>query len=297
MDLVLLLAGRVRNIHFLFYLDTDTALSVAGEMVEQLELADHDVAFIAELIDYLIMKLLPGWKPSSDYSSSGARTPHDVSPVFEDGKTLMGCPWDLMLTSDPAGSVVEQDVMSGVNTTCPQEGVVCNNPDSNICHGDCNSSPSLANLEDEHSEASVASEILVEDASNKNEKASESVDCHIEGSYKGLSGSFSELELRDTYYDDCRFQGIDSSGAECIMDEFAKNSLPVLSGKSNLMSLTSSCSSLPEANKDIDVDLKLELDAIEAQYQHWFQELSRMREEALEATKKRWLAKKKLAVH
>ncbi|KAE7999330.1 hypothetical protein FH972_003772 [Carpinus fangiana] len=281
--------SRVRNIHFLFYLDTDTAISVAGEMVEQLELADHDVAFIAELIDYLIMKLLPGWKPSSDYYSSGVGTPSDVSPVFGDDKTLMACPWDMMLTSDPAGSVVEQDVIPELNT-CPQEGIVCNNPDSNICHGDCNSSPSSANLEDQHSEASVASEILVEDASTKNEKASESVDCHIEGSYKGLSGSFSELELRDTYYADCRFQGIDSSGAECIMDEFAKNSLPVLSKESNLRSLTSSCEAL-------DVDLKLELNAIEAQYQHWFQELSRMREEALEATKKRWLAKKKLAVH
>ena len=289
MDLVLLLAGRVRNIHFLFYLDTDTAISVAGEMVEQLELADHDVAFIAELIDYLIMKLLPGWKPSSDYYSSGVGTPSDVSRVFGHDKTLMACPWDMMQTSDPAGSVVEQDVISELNT-CPQEGIVCNNPDSNICHGDCNSSPSSANLEDQHSEASVASEILVEDASTKNEKASESVDCHIEGSYKGLSVSFSELELRDTYYAECRFQGIDSSGAECIIDEYANNSLPVLSKESNLMSLTSSCEAL-------DVDLKLELNAIEAQYQHWFQELSRMREEALEATKKRWLAKKKLAVH
>ncbi|KAL2490553.1 Serine/threonine-protein kinase WNK8 [Abeliophyllum distichum] len=29
--------GRVRNIHFLFYLEADTALAVAAEMVEQLE--------------------------------------------------------------------------------------------------------------------------------------------------------------------------------------------------------------------------------------------------------------------
>ncbi|KAJ7961746.1 putative Kinase [Quillaja saponaria] len=110
--------GQVRNIHFIFYLDSDTAVSVAGEMVEQLELADHDVVFISEFIDDLIMKLLPGWKPSSDYSST---------------------------------------------------------------------------------------------------------------------------------------------------------------------------------DKDIDLELKLEFDAIETQYQRWFQELSRMREEALEATRKRWIAKKKLA--
>ncbi|KAM3327522.1 hypothetical protein P3S68_033943 [Capsicum galapagoense] len=66
-------SGRVRNIHFNFYLYTDTALLVAVEMVEHLELADHDVDFIADFIDYLIMKILPSWKPS-DYFSSGGRS-------------------------------------------------------------------------------------------------------------------------------------------------------------------------------------------------------------------------------
>ncbi|KAF5464501.1 hypothetical protein F2P56_014574 [Juglans regia] len=299
-------SGRVRNIHFLFYLDTDTALSVAGEMVEQLELADHDVAFISEFIDYLIMKLLPGWKPSSDYSSSGAVTPCGISPVIEDGKTLMTCQWDSMLTGGPAGLVVEQDVLSE-SSMCPQdggvqaeEGSVCNNADSTICHGDYNSSPGLANFEDQHSQASVASDILVEASSTKHGNAAESIDCNIDESHKRLSWSFSELELGDTYYDDCRFQRMDSSGTECVVDEFSKTSelsFPVLSGKSKMMSLTSSCSSLSLEDKDIDVELKLELDAIESQYQNLFQELSQMREEAMEATKRRWMARKKLAVH
>lgn len=55
--------GRVRNIHFLFYIDGDTAFSVSSEMVEQLELADQNVKFIAELIDLLLLNLLPNWKP------------------------------------------------------------------------------------------------------------------------------------------------------------------------------------------------------------------------------------------
>lgn len=300
-----ILAGRVRNIHFLFYLDTDTALSVAGEMVEQLELADHDVAFIAEFIDYLIMKLLPGWKPSSDYSSSGAVTPCGISSVIEDGKTLMTCPWDSMLASDPAGLVVEQDVLSELSMfpqdvgVQAEEGSMCNNnDDSTICHGDYNP-PGLANFED-HSQASVASDILVEDASTKYENISESIDGNIDGIHKRLSWSFSEPELGDTYYDDCRFQQMDSSVTECVVDEFtktAKLSFPVLSGKSKMMSLTSSCSSLSLEDKDIDVELKLELDAIESQYQNLLQELSQMREEALDATKRRWMARKKLAVH
>lgn len=55
--------GRARNIHFIFYLDSDTAMSVSSEMVEQLELAEHNVKFIAELIDLLLTTLIPDWKP------------------------------------------------------------------------------------------------------------------------------------------------------------------------------------------------------------------------------------------
>lgn len=74
------------------------------------------------------------------------------------------------------------------------------------------------------------------------------------------------------------------------MTEFSKNS--------NFMipSLTNN-SSLNLAKKDIDLELKFEIDAIESHYQHWFQELSRLKLEALEASKRRWIAKKKLIVH
>ncbi|KAJ3680156.1 hypothetical protein LUZ60_016434 [Juncus effusus] len=63
------LAGEARNIHFLFFLDSDTALSVASEMVEQLELEDYDVAFIADFIDFLLINLVPDWRPISEASS------------------------------------------------------------------------------------------------------------------------------------------------------------------------------------------------------------------------------------
>ncbi|VVA98140.1 unnamed protein product [Arabis nemorensis] len=54
--------GRVRNIHFLFYQDGDTASKVSSEMVEQLELTDQNVTFIAELIDILLVNMIPTWK-------------------------------------------------------------------------------------------------------------------------------------------------------------------------------------------------------------------------------------------
>ncbi|KAI3796486.1 hypothetical protein L1987_39157 [Smallanthus sonchifolius] len=52
-------SGRVKNIDFLFYLKTKTALSVAREMVEHLELAKNDVPFIAELINNSVTRILP----------------------------------------------------------------------------------------------------------------------------------------------------------------------------------------------------------------------------------------------
>ncbi|CAA0280715.1 unnamed protein product [Arabidopsis thaliana] len=54
--------GRVRNIHFLFFQEGDTASNVSSEMVEQLELTDKNVKFIAELIDVLLINLIPNWK-------------------------------------------------------------------------------------------------------------------------------------------------------------------------------------------------------------------------------------------
>ncbi|EOA30220.1 hypothetical protein CARUB_v10013342mg [Capsella rubella] len=54
--------GRVRNIHFLFYQEGDTASKVSSEMVEQLELTDQNVTFIAELIDILLVNMIPTWK-------------------------------------------------------------------------------------------------------------------------------------------------------------------------------------------------------------------------------------------
>ncbi|XP_061370074.1 probable serine/threonine-protein kinase WNK10 isoform X2 [Gastrolobium bilobum] len=298
------LCGRVRNIHFLFYLETDTAVSVASEMVENLELADHDVAFIAELIDYLIMKLLPGWKPSSDYASSGGLSPCGGSPTLGDGQTLMPSPWGSVLTSVPSELAYDQDNFSALDTT-QREGfagaeVSCmfNIADNDIFEGEYSSSPSLSSLEDQYSQASAVSEIVVEDACMKNDNR---LDFDVDVSYKGLSWSASELELGDAYFEDFKLRTTDCSAGEgIVINEFSKNSHSTdrdFFGTSNVISLTSSCSSLSLADKDIDLELKLELDAIESQYRQWFQELSRMKFEALEATRKRWTAKKKLVFH
>ncbi|KAK2650028.1 hypothetical protein Ddye_017517 [Dipteronia dyeriana] len=288
-------AGRVRNIHFLFYIDSDTAVSVAAEMVEQLELANHDVAFIAEFIDYLIMKLLPGWKPSFDRSSCGINF-YCESPVG-DGKTSMACPWDAMLTSVHSELMTEQDGISTLAIS-PQQGFITTQAENMstltpMSYANYSSSPSLANLEDLESHASYFSDVLAEDASARNNKASESGDSNIDESCKYLSDYASDFE--DMYYDDCKSQR-DYSNEGILLNEQEKNSGVSFPHLSRVMSLRSSCSSLSLVDKDSD-ELRQELNAIEAQYHRWFQELLKKREEAIEATRKRWMAKKKLAIN
>ncbi|XP_057423334.1 serine/threonine-protein kinase WNK1-like isoform X2 [Lotus japonicus] len=54
--------GQVRNIYFPFDTETDTALSVANEMVAELDITDQDVTKLANMIDEQIATLVPGWK-------------------------------------------------------------------------------------------------------------------------------------------------------------------------------------------------------------------------------------------
>ncbi|XP_023006130.1 probable serine/threonine-protein kinase WNK9 [Cucurbita maxima] len=54
--------GRIRNIYFPFDLENDSALSVANEMVSELDITDQDVKKIADMIDNEIDTLVPEWK-------------------------------------------------------------------------------------------------------------------------------------------------------------------------------------------------------------------------------------------
>ncbi|KAD4982757.1 hypothetical protein R6Q59_002385 [Mikania micrantha] len=81
--------GLVRNIHFLFYLKTDTALSVALEMVEQLDLAKNDVPFIAEFINNSVTRILPSWQQSKMYIPTKHNTRTNV-PDLKRCATLAG---------------------------------------------------------------------------------------------------------------------------------------------------------------------------------------------------------------
>ncbi|KAL5750613.1 hypothetical protein ACOSP7_025216 [Xanthoceras sorbifolium] len=55
--------GHIRNIHFPFDIGADTAIAVASEMVEELDLTDQDVSTIAAMIDSEIHSHIPDWEP------------------------------------------------------------------------------------------------------------------------------------------------------------------------------------------------------------------------------------------
>ncbi|GAU11601.1 hypothetical protein TSUD_345930 [Trifolium subterraneum] len=54
--------GHIRNIYFPFDIELDTALSVATEMVAELDITDQDVTSIAGMIDGEIASLVPEWR-------------------------------------------------------------------------------------------------------------------------------------------------------------------------------------------------------------------------------------------
>ncbi|KAK2388485.1 no lysine (K) kinase [Trifolium repens] len=85
--------GGARNIHFPFYIDSDTTISIAEEMVEHLELKDEDVAVIAELIHNMVFELVPNWKPLCENLSSG--TDHVYSPSEAQNGEQLNCHWTL----------------------------------------------------------------------------------------------------------------------------------------------------------------------------------------------------------
>uniref|UniRef100_A0A1S4CT15 non-specific serine/threonine protein kinase n=1 Tax=Nicotiana tabacum TaxID=4097 RepID=A0A1S4CT15_TOBAC len=86
--------GHIRNIHFPFDIQVDTANAVASEMVEELDLTDQDVSAIAAMIDSEIRSYIPDWAPrecssnditdevAPDSCTSGARD--DVPPLTID---------------------------------------------------------------------------------------------------------------------------------------------------------------------------------------------------------------------
>ncbi|KAL5211249.1 hypothetical protein ABZP36_022096 [Zizania latifolia] len=243
------LCGHARNIHFLFYLDSDTALSVAAEMVEQLELADCDVTFIADFIDILIVNLVPGQQLVDDVAMS-------TSSECKMGECQH------VITS-------QQQHMSELAPYVLVEGVM-HSKEINASSSDyVGSLSSATNLGGPNS--SGGSDISVQLA--------------------GSSKSLSEYGVDDYGNMECGAykEGVDKLDCNHSFGDGSSN-FPVFqidqsSHHSESELVIGSSVSITE-NQDV---LNGELGLIEAQYEQWFHELTRMRKEALEGALNKWL--------
>ncbi|KAJ1280558.1 hypothetical protein BS78_04G242400 [Paspalum vaginatum] len=239
------LSGHARNIHFLFYLDSDTAMSVAAEMVEQLELADCDVTFIADFIDLLIVNLVPGWRPVNDAAANSYRQSES----------------ELAISSH-----------QNISDLLPDYALV-----------DCTMHPKDVNTSSTGYLDSISS---ANDLGRSQGSEASVISVQLTGSSKSVSDSGTE----DYGTMDCRYkEGTDKLECKHVLGDGTR---PIfhIDQASPCVELASSGSSISTTdNQDV---LNRELVLIEAQYKHLVDELTRMREEAMEGARKKWLPDK-----
>lgn len=285
-------AGSVRNIHFIFYLETDTAPLVAAEMVEQLQLPDNDVAFIADFIDYLIMKIFPSWNPSSGGHSSGGRNP---SKQPQESLNLSSSSWHTDVSGCPSKSIGNQGVISGFKAETQvgarsDKGELYVNFDDTSHHVTFASPLHLALVDDGKSQGSVVSRVMAENAANIQTEIC--FDDHVnDGFPRSCSTNISEMDFRYLFHDEWTTQENNGDVVERVPpNEYGKDSEMTYSDIDRI----SRGMSLSSGSFDEDTELQLEMQAIDLHYQQWFHELSKMKEEELENCRKRWMTRKKL---
>ncbi|KAH9774967.1 serine/threonine-protein kinase WNK8 [Citrus sinensis] len=255
-------SGHVSNIHFVFYLNADTAISIAEEMVEQLDLSHEDVVSIAELIDNLIMKLVPSWNPSLGSTASQQNGLLKGSPVSQGNSISLKCPGEPGSNNAFAEAVSQQGVLSELASGKYQY-----------------------NQESSDSDISAEFDVPV------------ILDAHIDKSLvpHGYSAHYA---VYDHGRHEVKADEV-SLGESILFNESTQNSetsfIDSCSGMSKNLSF-SSISSLSLADKEHSDGLKLELDAINSKYQQCFQELLRQREDEMENARKRWLAGSNVSV-
>ncbi|XVF14941.1 hypothetical protein REPUB_Repub09cG0104600 [Reevesia pubescens] len=259
--------GRVRNIHFLFFLDSDTALSVSSEMVEQLELSDQNDVFIAELIDLLLLNLIPNWKPCVPIDHlvppNRRQTSRDkqYSKPQEYGGTSLGSFKHTCEDDDGSRSKLCPEARTlGASDESERQGPCSVKFNGKMSHANCM-------VEDSGSEVSFVS-------ANYNEWSDKLSSIHsfmsaelgpMGSNVYGLNESVSKL----------------LSGAELSFDAKYKCMNPVSS----------------PSDRDEDEELRMELEKIELQYQEAMKEISKRRHEAIMDTRRRLSQKKMQSVY
>ncbi|XP_020084835.1 probable serine/threonine-protein kinase WNK4 isoform X1 [Ananas comosus] len=255
--------GRAKNIHFFFYLDSDTALSVTREMMTVLNLSDIDVVFVADFIDYLIRNLVPEWKPSTDYSSSGAMSINKETELVEKCDE----------------TVSDQDIQLRAKLSRPMVDLV-------------GKSIMYEKPSETTSDIYYDSNYTGTKGERKGSQGSD-ISIQLAGSCKSVSGYGTDVDSSILDYAGDK-EGMNKTGENIFLSGDSKiTRMPVFhTGENFSGSMLLNGSSAPSKIDEDQDELRVEIDSIEAQYKHLFNELNRMREEALESARTRWLLRR-----
>lgn len=232
------LCGQARNIHFLFYLESDTAMSVASEMVEQLELADCDVTFIADFIDLLIVNLVPEWKPAVSPYMESKRGESDQAIISQQNLPAMAPDYVHSADTGPLSSNYLDSVSSATNLRGP--------------------------------------------------KGSEGSDLSVQLVGSSESPSYDETDDTGTMHCGGYKEGMVKLDRTHVLGDGSRNiSIFQIGEASPGSELLSGCSSISITDSQ-DAPTG-DFDFIEDQYKHWFDEIAKIREEAMEGGQEKWL--------
>ncbi|XP_052886835.1 probable serine/threonine-protein kinase WNK3 [Gossypium arboreum] len=95
--------GQIRNIHFPFDIEADTATAVASEMVEELDLTDQDVPTISEMIESEIRSHIPNWVPNETPTDCFGEIANSGNCISENKGDGTSSPVRLSLERLPSG--------------------------------------------------------------------------------------------------------------------------------------------------------------------------------------------------
>ncbi|XP_073013970.1 probable serine/threonine-protein kinase WNK6 [Typha latifolia] len=281
--------GHARNVHFSFELDTDTALLVAREMVVQLELAREDIYFIAELIDSLLIKLIPGWTACTAINQLIAS---EVSQTLTDEMGDI----QLIIHNDSSSS---QNNSEDVNISGSHPCIDSSSTEGSIQQ--IHEASGYVQLDDifSHTDPSSLNMIAADDrdyelsylsatsSEGNGERSPGScmysplgcTDCNAFVMERDVNGELSEAENR-MHFD---------------MNDMHTNIANHLNGFSGFSNNDSS-GVLSEEN-EYDLELRLELELIELQYQQAIKEIFLKKQQAVASAKSRIAQKKQTCLH
>lgn len=234
----------MRNIHFPFFFESDTAISVAEEMASSLDLNSEDTSVIAELLHTMSIRLAPDGSVSHQQLLTFADCSDDHSHVVSSGAPSLRCHSD------------EEPVNSSV-------------------------------LYDQEKHESIMPVISPEDEIAEYLQPDYTI---FDGSFEGSTLGRSNSEANGEGSLNMNKDGFDNSMISTVSFVY-----PYGGDEAKNFDLSSNISPYLDDNGQRH-ELQSEIETINTEYDKCILELGKIREDAIESTKRRWLTRNTMTV-